>query len=253
LEKLSGRSNVVIISKRHSSLSNKFYDRNHTLRVEAVSSIVRIDWPDWLVLYQFFIAINLRLNVIVASLCSIECSCLLRRSRACFQSKIPFLTRRCAHLVISAHISLQVRHLTQVCEGEKRSQLLSSTSPLWSWITLVVHFRDKFLSFLCYETSCFKNDVSSQCQKEPIGWPEGPETHIVASSDSVSHVIYRVYRDTFWRSSAAALQVKLVLFSPLCRSKSVTTCSSIFCSLHTNKTQTASAISTIYQSPNYLW
>jgi len=27
-----------------------------------------------------------------------------------------------------------------------------------------------------------------------IGWPEGPETNIVASSDSVSHPIYRVFR-----------------------------------------------------------
>jgi len=25
-------------------------------------------------------------------------------------------------------------------------------------------------------------------------WPEGPETDIVASSDSVSHLIYRVFR-----------------------------------------------------------
>ena len=86
-------------------------------------------------------------------------------------------------------ISLQVIYLTQVCEGEKQSQFLSITSLLWFWrrIRLVVHFRDKFLSFLCCGTSCFKNDFSSQCQKETIGWPEGLETDIVASSDSVSH------------------------------------------------------------------
>jgi len=44
---------------------------------------------------------------------------------------------------VSAHISLQLKHLTQVCEGEKQSQLLSTTSPLWFWrrIRLVVHFR----------------------------------------------------------------------------------------------------------------
>jgi len=47
LEKFSGRSNVFIISKRQFSLSNKFYDRNQTLQVEAISDIVRIDWPDW--------------------------------------------------------------------------------------------------------------------------------------------------------------------------------------------------------------
>jgi len=30
-------------------------------------------------------------------------------------------------------ISLQVKPLTQVCEGEKQSQILSTTSPLWFW------------------------------------------------------------------------------------------------------------------------
>ena len=103
---------------------------------------------------------------------SIQCSWLLRRSRACFQSKIPFLIRKCAHLIVSAHISLHVKHLTQVCAGEKQSHLLSSTSPLWFWrrIRLVVHFRDKFLSFLCCETSDLKNGFSSQCQKEPVSF-----------------------------------------------------------------------------------
>jgi len=43
LEKLSGRFNVFIISKRQSSLSNKFYNRNRTLQAEAISNIVRID------------------------------------------------------------------------------------------------------------------------------------------------------------------------------------------------------------------
>jgi len=46
LEKASGRSNVFIISKCQSSLSNKFYDRNQTLQAEAISIIVRIDGPD---------------------------------------------------------------------------------------------------------------------------------------------------------------------------------------------------------------
>ena len=59
-------------------------------------------------------------------------------------------------------------------------------------------FRDKFLCFLCCGTSCFKNDFSSQCQKEPFSYfnryyrifavywlTRGPETDIVASSDSV--------------------------------------------------------------------
>jgi len=43
LEKLSGRSNVFSISKRQFSLSNKFYDRHHTLQAEAISDVARID------------------------------------------------------------------------------------------------------------------------------------------------------------------------------------------------------------------
>ena len=199
LENVSERSNIFIISERQSSLSNKFYDRNQTLQAEAIVTIVRIDWPTWLALYQFFIAgadprgdgtigtiapplkrnfihhdfvqfgkqnsrykaifpsivlsqqcceicfisltvvnpwwdfttkyywnrplslvgwilpcltvikLHLRLNVIAGSVCSIDCSRLLRRSRACFQLQIPFLIRKCAHLVLHAHISLQVK------------------------------------------------------------------------------------------------------------------------------------------------
>ena len=99
---------------------------------------------------------------------SIECSWVLRRSRVYFQSKIPFLTRKCTHLVLIAHISLQLKHLTQVCEGEKQSQLLSTTSPLWFWrrIRLVVHFREKFLSFLCCGTSCLKNYFDYNVKKK---------------------------------------------------------------------------------------
>jgi len=89
----------------------------------------------------------------MASKCSTECSWLLRGSRACFQSKIPFIISKCAHLVVSAHISLQVKYLTQVCEGEKQSPLLSTTSPLWFWrrIRLVVHFRENFCLFCVVE------------------------------------------------------------------------------------------------------
>jgi len=49
--------------------------------------------------------------------------------------------KKCAHFA-SAHISLQVKHLTQVCDGEKQSQLLLTTSLLWLWrrIRLLVHF-----------------------------------------------------------------------------------------------------------------
>jgi len=46
LEKVSGPSNVFIISKRQSSLNNKFHDISQTLHAEAISDIVHIDWPD---------------------------------------------------------------------------------------------------------------------------------------------------------------------------------------------------------------
>ena len=57
MEKFSGRSNVFI-SKRQSSLSNNFYYRNQMLQAEATFNIVRIDWPDCLALYHFFIVIK---------------------------------------------------------------------------------------------------------------------------------------------------------------------------------------------------
>jgi len=55
---------------------------------------------------------------------------------------------------IRAHESTS-ETLTQVCEGEKQSQLLSTTLSLLFWrrIKLVVHFREEFLSFLCCGTS----------------------------------------------------------------------------------------------------
>jgi len=73
---------------------------------------------------------------------------------------------------LSAHISLQIKHLTQAYEGEKQSQLLSTTSPSWFWrrMRLVVQFRDKLLSFPCRWTSCFIKDFSSQRRKEPVSY-----------------------------------------------------------------------------------
>jgi len=64
-----------------------------------------------------------------------------------------FLIRKRAHFVVSAHISLQVKHLTQVCEGEKQSQPLSTTSPLWFWrqIRLVAHSVTRFCLFCVVE------------------------------------------------------------------------------------------------------
>ena len=58
MKKASRQSNDFIICKRQSSASNKFYDRNQMLQTKVIFSIVRIIWPEWLALYQFFIVIN---------------------------------------------------------------------------------------------------------------------------------------------------------------------------------------------------
>jgi len=130
---------------------------------------------------------------------------------------------------------------TQVCEGQKQSQLLSITSPLWFWprIRLVVHFREKFLSFQFCGTLCFKNDFSSEVKdnlfKISTNIPARIFSGILAGqrptslppviASAISSIVFLA--DTSWRSSATALLVKLGLFSWLRRSKSVTTCSSI--------------------------
>jgi len=57
-KKVSGPSNAFIISKRQSSLSNKFYNQNQTLQAVATSNIVRIGRRALQALYQFFIVIN---------------------------------------------------------------------------------------------------------------------------------------------------------------------------------------------------
>jgi len=158
LEKISERFNVFIISKRQSSLSNKFYDRNQTLQVEAISSIVRIDWTDWLVLYQFFVVINLRLNVIVASVCSTECSLLL--------SVLP---------VADSFSNKEMRTFNRIRAHQSTSETINKS--LWRRKTKPASFndfgvmilvtnkicgalRDEFLSFLFCGTSCFKNNFS---------------------------------------------------------------------------------------------
>jgi len=110
---------------------------------------------------------------------------------------------------ISTHRSTNETFNTSLWR-EKQSQLLSTTSPLWFWrrIRLVVHFREKFLSFLCCGMSCSKKRIFITMSKRTCfifqsiflhffqytGWPEGPETDIVASSDSISHLIYCVFR-----------------------------------------------------------
>jgi len=128
--------------------------------------------------------------------------------------------RRTFSRSLYAHISLQVKHLTQVCEGEKQSQFLSNTLPLWFWwrMRLVVHFRDKILSFMCCGTSCFKNHFSSQCQKESASYFNqysrifssilaGQRAQIPISlppviASAISSIVF--FDDTSWRSSATA-------------------------------------------------
>ena len=77
--------------------------------------------------------------------------------------------------------------------------------------------------------TCFMFQPIFQYFFRYTGWPEGPETDIVASDDRVSHLICRVFDYTSWRSSALLGLFLLGLFTSLRRPKSVTTCSSIFC------------------------
>jgi len=141
------------------------------------------------------------------------------------------------------HISLQVKHLTQVCVERKQSQLLSTTSPLWFWrqIRLVVHFRDKFFSFWVVKHHALKMTFYHSVKKNlfhiwtnlptfiPVYWQarghrDRSLSPVIASAISST----AFFGDTSWRSSATALLVTLDLFSSLCAWKSVTTCSSIF-------------------------
>ena len=87
---------------------------------------------------------------------------------------------------------------------------------------VVVHFRDKFLSFLFCGTSCFKSDFSSQCQKEPLSHfnqysrifsgilagqrAQRPISLPPAIASAISSIVFFDY--TSWRSSATALLVK---------------------------------------------
>jgi len=101
----------------------------------------------------------------VASVCSTGCSWLLRRSTASFQPNIHSFSDNEMRTFsrIRAHQSTsETFNLTHVCEGEKQSQLLSITSPLWFWrrIRLVVHFRYKFLLFCVVEHHVLKTFVA---------------------------------------------------------------------------------------------
>ena len=94
----------------------------------------------------------------MASLCFVDCSWLLSVPPIAdsFSSK-----EMRTFSLIHAHQSIR-ETINTVCEGEKQSQLLSTTSALWFWrrIRFAVHFRDEFLSFLCCGKSCFKNNFS---------------------------------------------------------------------------------------------
>ena len=133
-----------------------------------------------------------------------------------------------------------------ICEGEKQSQLLSTTSPLWFWrqMRLVVHSVKRFCLLCVGERHLLKMTFHHNVKKNLfhistnipaffryIGWPVDPETNTLppVMASAISSIVF--FDDTFWSSSAAALLVKLGLFSSLRTFKSVTTCSSIFCPL----------------------
>ena len=225
LEKSSGRSNVFIISKYQSSLSNKFYDKNQTLQAEAISNTVRIDCG------QF--CSNSSLWLITSA---IKCN------RGIYMFHWMLVAPQALKSVLPVEDSFsnkEMRTFSRIREHQstrktfntrlwrkKQSQLLSTTSPLWFWqrIKLVVRFCDK--SFLCYGTSCFKNDFSSQCQKEhisinvpafsgilagqraqrPISLP-----HVIAST--ISSIVFWLYISTFFCYCTASWTRSVFIFT----------------------------------------
>ena len=150
------------------------------------------------------------------------------------------------------------KFVSLVCEGKKQTQLLSTASMLWfwRWKRLMVHFRDKFLFFLCCGTSWFKNNfcfhhhVTENLFHFSTNIPAFltvrwlTRDNIIASSDSVSHLISDICHVFQWYFVLDVLllpHVVLVtlglfpiliimwshlaysLFSSLCGSKYVTT------------------------------
>ena len=210
MEKLSGRYNVFIISKRQSSFNNKFYDRNQTLQAEAISDIVRIDWPDWLVLYQFFIVI-----IKSATKCN-RVICMFH-----WMLVVPQALKN----VLPVEDSFSNTEMPAFSPYQ-RSQSTSETFNISLWrtktkpasvnyCTIVVLATNKTCGTFPWQASVFsvvehhvlkmtfhhndKKNLFHISTNIPtffryIGWPENPETDIVASSDSVSQLIYRVFR-----------------------------------------------------------
>ena len=114
---------------------------------------------------------------------------------------------------------------THLCEGEKQSQLLSTTSPLWILATIVVHFRDKFVFSMLWnimfqkwlfitmsKRACFIFQpifphffgiLAGHRAQRPISLPP-------VAVPAISSIAF--FGDTTWRSSATALLAKLGLF-----------------------------------------
>ena len=137
----------------------------------------------------------------MSSICSIECSWLLRRSRSCFQSKIPFLIRKCIRLFVSAYISPQVKHKFVKDRNKPASvsyfaivvlatNKTCGTYPSQVYVFRVVeHHVLKMTFHHNFKKNLFYISTNITAFSRYIGWLKGPETDIVASSDSVSHLI----------------------------------------------------------------
>jgi len=145
---------------------------------------------------------------------------------------------------IIAHQSLSETFNTSLWR-KKQSQLLSTTLPLrfWEWIRLVIRFCDKVCLFCVMERNVLKMTFHHYVKKNLFhistntphfcGILVGQRaqrsislSQVIASA--ISAIIFFYY--TPWRSSTALL-VEPSLFSSLHRSKSVATCSPIFCQL----------------------
>jgi len=145
----------------------------------------------------------------------------LRRSRACFQSKIPFLIRKFSR--IRAHQSTSETTNTSLWSRETKQASVN-------YFAIVVLATNKTCNTFPWQVSLFsvlwnimfQNYFSSQCQKEPFSY-FNQYSHIFSGilagqraqraislppviASAISSIVF--FGDTSWRSSATALLLK---------------------------------------------
>jgi len=199
-----GDPTFFIISKRQSFLSNKFYDRNQTLQTQAISAIVRIDWPDWLVLLSILHTSATKCNggiymfhwMLVAPQ---ALKSVLPVEDFFSKNEMRTFSRIRARQSTSETFNTSLwRRKTKPASVNYFAIAVLATNKTWGtfpWQASVSwNMFKKWLFITMSETTCFIFQPIFQHFFRYIVWPEGPETDIVASSDSISHLIHRVFR-----------------------------------------------------------